>query len=388
MTKKIQIEMDLLYASSEIPDHVRGGIIMFNLQDRVMSRIKNKVWKTLSHAGIVYQSMVSGKSKSWVMYMDEVYGIISCPLEEFVVVDSVVGDKSSSRPWAIRYIENFDLTTSNALNSALARHSHEDSTLLLDEDNRIAGSFDDELRSILGLPRGSDPHEQWATNTNLGFVFDVLGDFWKGMKVSEDQLVRESSVGFSEDEIVEDDLLRSFQHRGPEGFMKSVHHLLSMVNLTPHTINPPIQPLLTKPLPLFTNYLVVPSDEFYLSPLRRQPRTMVHPNITEDRKQVASVIANMFESGMGADGVSQYFEEELETTTMARRGRNELTRDLTRDLCRSLHKHLELTKTLIRDVSKRDGYLGSLHDLIVAQGSLMTHLGIDDVPIQIDLLKP
>lgn len=383
--------MDLLYATSGIPDHVKGGIIMFNLKDRVMSRIKSKVWKTLSHTGVLYQSLVSGKPKTWVIYMDEIYGIVSCPLDEFLFINSIAG--ADIRPWAIRYIDNFDHTTSAALNAALAKHSQEDSNLGLDEDNRITGSFDDELRSILGLPRAhEDEDDLTRTNTNLGFVFDVLQDFWRSLKISETKLGRESSIGFSEDEIIEDDLLRSFYNgknlSNTDGLMKTVHQLLSMVNLTTHTINPPIQPLLTKPLPCFSNTLVVPTDTFYSGPGRRLNH-LAYPRIAEDRQHVATVIASMFESGIGTEGVREFFEEEIDTTTLARRGRNELTVDLTRDLARSVIKHLEYTRGLLINSPKavRETYNATIYDIIVAQGSLMTHLGVGDVNIAVDRLK-
>jgi hypothetical protein len=384
--------MDILYTSTGIPDHIKGGLIMFNLHDRVMSRIKSKVWKTLSHVGILYQSLVSGKPKTWVIYMDEIYGIISCPLEEFIFIDSLKAP-SQNRPWAIRYIENFDSSVSTALNKAVGLHSHEDSNLGLDENNRITGSFDDELRSILGVPRKSQAEGNGeATNTNLGFAFDILSDFWKLMRVSEDQLVRETSVGFSEDEIIEDDLLRSFYNGnvgGGDELMKTVNRLLSMVNLTTHTINPPIQPLLTKPLPLFTNFMVVPTDVFY----REEGRKVNHftyPHIAEERQHVATVIASMFESGIGTDGVREYFEEEIETTILARRGRGELTAELARDYILTVLKYIEKTRGALENAKSkvdRETHNGHLYDLIVSQGTLMTHLGIEDIRIPIDRLK-
>ena len=363
---------------------------MFNLRDRVMSRIKSKVWKTLSHAGILYQSLVSGKPKTWVIYMDEIYGIISCPLDEFLFIDSLRGEGSDNRPWAIRYIENLDSAASHALNKAVAMHSREDSNLGLDENNHVTGSFDDELRSILGLPRElHQPLEaENATNTNLGFVFDVLTDFWKLMRVSEDQVIRESSVGFSEDEIIEDDLLRSFYNGNvsdSDALMKTVHRLLSMVNLTTHTINPPIQPLLTKPMPAFANFLVVPTDVFY-SGTGRKTNHLTYPRITEDRQHVAAVIASMFESGIGTDGVREYFEEEIETTILARKGRGELTAELTRDYVLSVQRYIETTRKLLGNADK-EAHNGQLHDLIVTQGSLMAHLGIDDIKISVERLK-
>lgn len=383
--------MDILYISDAVPEYVKGGVILFNLKDRVMSRIKNKVWKTLSHAGILYQSMVSGQPTTWVTYMDEIYGIISAPLHVFLRNESLVRGDENARGWAIRHIPNFDSITSRALNLAISKHSQEDSHLGIDEDNNIMGSFDDELKSILGIVDNENRGKEY--NTNIGFVFDILKDFWTEMKISESDLPKPNKIGFSEDEIAEDDLIRSFAAMNTtEELLKSVNQLLSMVNLTTHTINPPIQPLITKTLPLFDNKLIVPSTDFYKNP-RNNGSSNIYPRITEERQHVAAVISRMFESGLGAEGVREYFEEELETTTLARRGRTELTVEYARDLVISLRDQLLKTKDLLGSSTvklsklEREAYNGLLQNLVVAQGSLLAHLNIDDVRIDVDSIK-
>lgn len=381
MTK--EVAMDILYTSDQIPDYVKGGIIMFTLKDRVMSRVKSKVWKTLSHAGILYQSSVSGSPTTWIIYMDEIYGIISVPLHIFLRNSSL----PKSKGWAIRYIPNFDNSVSRALNNAISKHSSEDSHLGLDEDNHITGSFDDELKSILGIPlEPSTTHKEY--NTNLGFVMDVLKDFWEEMQVGAGE--KTSSITFADDEIAQHDLMQSFYQT--HDLMKSVQHILNMVNLSTYTITPPIQPLLTGPLPLFEPRLIVPSDEFYHQGIYLAPPPTILPNITDERQHVAEVISRIFESGLGSDSVREYFEEELETTSLARRGRHELTTEYTQDLIQSLVSQLELMKRII-DVHglptklEKETYNAQLQELIVAQGSLMTHLGISNVRIPIDKLK-
>jgi len=386
--------MDILYISDSVPEYVKGGIILFNLKDRVMSRIKNKVWKTLSHAGVLYQSMVSGQPTTWVTYMDEIYGIISAPLHVFLRNESLVRGDDNSRGWAIRHIPNFDSTTSRALNLAISRHSQEDSHLGIDGDNNIMGSFDDELKSILGIVDNDNRGKEFVPNynTNIGFVFDILKDFWIEMKIAESELPKSNKIGFSEDEIVEDDLIRSFARMNTttEELLKSVNQLLSMVNLSTHTINPPIQPLITKPLPLFDNKLIVPSEGFYRNP-RNNGSSNIYPRITEERQHVAAVISRMFESGLGTEGVREYFEEELETTTLARRGRTELTVEYARDLTVAVKDQLLKTKELLNTVKlsklERESYNGLLQNLVVAQGSLLAHLNIDDVRIDVDSIK-
>jgi hypothetical protein len=375
--------MDILYTSDHIPDYVKGGIIMFTLKDRVMSRVKSKVWKTLSHAGILYQSSVSGSPTTWVIYMDEIYGIISVPLHTFLRNSSL----PRTRGWAIRYIPNFDNSVSRALNNAISKHSSEDSHLSLDEDNHITGSFDDELKSILGIPlEPSTIHKEY--NTNLGFVMDVLKDFWEEMQVGPGE--KTSSITFADDELAQHDLMQSFYQT--HDLMKSVQHILNMVNLSTYTITPPIQPLLTGPLPLFESRLIVPSDEFYNQGIYLAPPPTILPNITEERQHVAEVISRIFESGLGSDSVSEYFEEELETTSLARRGRHELTAEYTQDLVQAVVSQLELMKNII-DIHglptklEKETYNAQLQDLIVAQGSLVTHLGITGVRIPIDKLK-
>jgi len=376
--------MDILYTSDQVPDYVKGGIILFSLRDRVMSRVKSKVWKTLSHAGILYQSSVSGSPTTWVIYMDEIYGVISVPLSVFLRNESL----PRQRGWAIRHIPNFDGETSRALNMAISKHSSEDSHLALDETNHITGSFDDELKSILGIPRDQTGSREY--NTNLGFVMDILQDFWSAMQVCQDDS-KPSSVGFAEDEVAEHDLMHSFYQT--HDLMKSVQHILNMVNLSTYTITPPIQPLLTGPLTMFDSRLIVPSDAFYQQEmyLRGTPSTIL-PNITEERQHVAEVISRIFESGLGSESVREYFEEELETTSLARKGRTALTAEYTHDLMTALTHQLELTKQII-DLHglptklERETYNAHLQNLIVAQGSLVTHLGMMDVKIPLDKLK-
>ena len=375
--------MDILYTSDRIPDYVKGGIIMFNLKDRVMSRVKNKVWKTLSHAGILYQSSVSGTPTTWVTYMDEIYGIISVPLHVFLRSSSL----PRTRGWAIRYIPNFDSEISRSLNNSISKHSSEDSHLALDEDNHITGSFDDELKSILGIPL--EPTSSKEYNTNLGFVMDILRDFWMENHINNEDC-RQTFVSFTDDELAQHDLMTSFYQA--HDLMKSVQHILNMVNLSTYTLTPPIQPLLTGVLPLFDSKLIVPSDEFYNQEIYKSPPPTILPNITEERQHVAEVISRIFETGLGSESVSEYFEEELETTALARKGRAELTIEYTQDLIHALVGQLELMKSII-DVHglptkhEKESYNARLQDLIVAQGSLITHLGLTDVKIPIDKLK-
>jgi hypothetical protein len=348
-----------------------------------MSRVKNKVWKTLSHAGILYQSSVSGKPTTWVTYMDEIYGIISVPLHVFLRSSSL----PRTRGWAIRYIPNFDSEISRSLNNSISKHSSEDSHLALDEDNHITGSFDDELKSILGIPL--EPTSSKEYNTNLGFVMDILRDFWMENRVSNEDC-RQTFVSFTDDELAQHDLMTSFYQA--HDLMKSVQHILNMVNLSTYTLTPPIQPLLTGALPLFDSKLIVPSDEFYNQEIYKSPPPTILPNITEERQHVAEVISRIFETGLGSETVSEYFEEELETTALARKGRTELTIEYTQDLIHALVGQLELMKSII-DVHglptkhEKESYNARLQDLIVAQGSLITHLGLTDVKIPIDKLK-
>lgn len=380
--------MSILYISDKIPEYVRGGIILFNLKDRVMSRIKNRVWKTLSHAGILYQSMVSGQPTTWLIYMDEIYGLISSPLHVFIHNENL---ERNSRGWALRYIPNFDGETSRKLNRAISKHAHEDSNMALDEDNHIEGSFDDELKAILGiLPEQDGSHKPY--NTNIGFVLDVLREFWIEMEIEEGEIPSHTrKVGFTEDEIAEDDLVRSFNtntQTSTEELLNSVNQLLSMVNLTTHTIEAPIQPLITKPIPLFDTKLIVPSEDFY-SNARGIQVSSIYPKLTEERQHVAAVISRMFESGLGTEGVREFFEEELETTTLARRGRNDLTREYVRDLCNAVIQQLVLSKSMLSTLKNVDriSYNSYLQGLVVAQGSLLAHLNIEDIPLNADVLK-
>jgi len=377
--------MDILYTSDRIPDYVKGGIILFSLKDRVMSKVKSKVWKTLSHAGILYQSSVSGSPTTWVIYMDEIYGLISSPLHVFLKNGSL----PRKRGWVIRYIPNFDTPTCKALNNAILKHSSEDSHLALDENNHITGSFDDELKSILGVPPSSCEEKNY--NTNLGFVFDVLRDFWREMDVSLQDNEKNTVVSFFDDDVAKYDLLNSFYQS--HDLMSSVQHILNMVNLSTYTITPPIQPLIIGSLPLIESRLIVPSDQFYEQEIYMKAYSgSLLPSITEERQHVAEIISRIFESGLGSEDVHEYFEEEIETTVLARKGRGELTLEYVKDLLTGIGKQLEFTKQLI-DIHglptkvEKEVYNANLQELIVAEGSLITHLGIEDFKINIENLK-
>jgi hypothetical protein len=116
------------------------------------------------------------------------------------------------------------------------------------------------------------------------------------------------------------------------------------------------------------------------------------PSITEERQHVAEIISRIFESGLGSEDVHEYFEEEIETTVLARKGRGELTLEYVKDLLTGIGKQLEFTKQLI-DIHglptkvEKEVYNANLQELIVAEGSLITHLGIEDFKINIENLK-
>jgi len=362
-------EMKILY-TDVIPCNLISGIVFFTLRERVMSVIKSKIWKTFSHVGVVYKSSVSGTEKNWISYMDEIYGLVTCPLDRFIHSESMVS-------WAIRPLAEPQQAFSSVFRNCIVQHSSEDSSLYISEEGEISGSFDDELRTILGIPiEARDP----GLNTNLGYVEDILTDTCRklGMKTEKDRVLE-----FEDDREREEELMETLSPRvsEKEELLKTIHQLLGMVNLTTQTVRPPIQNLISQPHKILQDVLYQPSENFSVH-VSGGLSNSIYPNLTDERRHAAEVISKMFASGLASEGVREVFEEELDTTVLARRGRAEMTRELLGDLLDILDRQLQHAKTLLDkktlpNKSDRETYNQILQDMITAEGSLLAHLGLE-----------
>lgn len=360
--------MKILY-TDVIPGNLIAGVVFFSLKGRVMSAIKSKIWKTFTHAGVLYRSFVSGKDKVWVSYMDEIYGLVSCPLDRFFHSENI-------REWAIRPLKEPQVVLSRVFKECVMNHSGEDSHLYISDGGEISGSFDDELKTILGIPV---TEKVSGMNTNLGYVGDILNDTCRKLGIRAE---KEKSIEF-DDEVEQEEELMEKLHTPPteEEMLKSIHQLLSAVNLTTQSIRPPIQSLISQPHGILEDTLYKPSETFSVE-VSGGVASSIYPTLTEERRQVAEVISKMFVSGLAGEGVREVFEEELDTTLIARRGRTEMTRELVGDLLDILDRHLSHSKALLDKKTlpnrlDRETYNQLLQDLVTAEGSLLLHLNME-----------
>lgn len=359
--------MKIVYTSI-VPANLTGGIILFGLKDRIMSKIKSRIWKTFSHAGVVYKSSFTGSERIWISYMDEIYGLVSCPLNSFLNSPALNG-------WIIRPLTEPVTPIYTRFKEMIANHSNDDSNLYISEEGEIAGSFDEELKTILGIPvrmGGS------GMNTNLGYVEDILEETCNSMGIVTG---RGKKIEFDDEYSEEEELMERLRVVESEGgLLKSVTNLLSMVNLTTQSVHSPIQPLISHQHKILADFVYHPSSDFSTA-RGHGMQSSIFPSLSEERKHAAGVISKMFQSGLGSEDLNEVFEEELETTTLARRGRNELSRELLVNLLDSMDSHLTHIKTLLDKktlptTADKKIYNEKLHDLITAEGSMLVHLGV------------
>lgn len=360
--------MEILYVDV-VPGSLVAGLIFFRLKGRVMSVIKSKIWKTFSHLGVVYRSSVSGVNKHWVSYMDEIYGVISCPFDRFIISESVCA-------WTIRPLKEPQTALERPFRNSIARYSRDDSHLYISEEGEITGSFDDELRTILGIPVCNRIR---GFNTNIGYVEDILGDTSEKIGAKPN---REKVVEFDDERDREEELMGQVSPLpSGEEMLKSINQLLCMVNLSTQSTRPPIQVFISQPHQLLQDVLFKPSEVFRVE-VSGGASNSIYPNLGEERKHVAEVISKMFASGLSTEGVREIFEEELDTTILARRGRTDMTKELLEEAMNILDGHLSLSKTLLvknppPTVAEREAYNQSLQELVTAKGSILVHLGLE-----------
>jgi len=356
--------MNILYTTT-VPQPLSGGLVFFRMRGRTMSKIKSKIWKTFSHVGIIYKSSFTGMEKSWVSFMDEVYGLITCPMEAFLSSPELEG-------WMVRPMVEMDPEDYKRFKGVIRDHSGDDSNLSIDPETfEILGSFDDELKNILGIPVVSKPR---GLNTNLGYVEDILSETCSLLGIEPRKPL---TIGFSDEYDNEDEIIEGISPAVVEdGLLKTVNNLLGMVNLTTYDVRPPIQNLISRPHKLLEDRLYQPVTGGFPA-----IQTSIFPSLTEERCHVADIIAKIFSSGLSGEGLHEVFEEELDTTTMARRGKTEMTRELIEDLMTVLDRHLHHIKTMLDKktlptTEDKRIHNENLSELITAEGSLLAHTGI------------
>jgi hypothetical protein len=339
--------MKILYTSSP-PETIPGGLVFFELRNRVMSRIKTKIWKTYSHAGVVFTSAVTGSPRPWVSYMDEIYGLITTPLDTFLDSDAVAS-------WAIRPLNQ---GFCHAFKRSIQHHSAVESHLCISEDGEIHGTFDEELKIILGAPVND-------RGTNLGYVMSIIRDASQASGIPEQ---RQRVVEF-DDEPTEDDctVFQATEEVSTDGMLKAINNLLSSLNLTLNTPTPPIHTLISQPHPLFSDTVYVMDRK----PRQPRSRSKIYPTLSEERRHAAGIIAKLFSTGLGGEETGMMFEEELETTVLARRGRTDMIKSLVEDLHGVIENHLRVSKEALTDPKKKTEYNESIENIITAEGSLL-----------------
>lgn len=346
-------------------DLVSNGIILFRLEDKVMSRVKTRIWKTYSHVGIVYQSLAGGTLQPWISYMDEIYGIVSMPFGIFVGTHNFPQD----RGWMIRPLG----VTGNPENmrKAIRNHVHEDSHITLLEDGSLGGGFEYELKSILGIPISDKPQD---SNTNIGFVLDILRDYWDLEGVSGDLSIKQ--VSFEDQVQNNEDLVNMFVHTGhsENDILKSVYNLLGLVNITTYTIKPPIHVFFNSGFPDFDNKFIVKKGPVTKRKLNSNQYLMVG----EMKKHVAEVVAKIFEVGLGNEEVSEHFGEELETSALAKSTRGKILKENLEDMFNCMTTQIAVCKKLLAknklDDNEKIVWNNSLEELLSAYMSMAAQL--------------
>jgi hypothetical protein len=242
--------------------------------------------------------------------------------------------------------------------SAIKRNITRDSNLKILPDGTLGGSFETELKHILGID------EDDRSNNNIGFVKDVLDEYYRGRcepikQVSFEDEHRQFGIeirGGSEDLL-----------------LRTVKQILGLVNLTSQSIEPPIKYFLN---PLLTDL----SDTYYRDggiKLSRIPDNNI--KLETDREHAASVIAKMFSAGLGDDGLLGHFSEEIDTTVAAKQTKDDMTREMLSDTMSAMRTQLSISKQSMKNVTEEERALWntSLEDLFASFGVLLTHLNHD-----------
>lgn len=275
---------------------------------------------------------------------------------------------SARRGWALRPLS----VGHEHLRSALRAHVHEDSHLAISPDGRVAGSLENELRTILGIPVDKEPTS--GKNTNMGFVEDILIDLWRIAGVSRSSWDRTPTITFDSEEDDNDAIMELFREGKssdkPTALIRAVQNILGLVNITSHAPHPPVYPYLTRSLPLFADTLIVPSDNFTAPPIHTSWKGYL--NLTDERERAAAIVAEIFERGLASEGVYNIFEEELDTSRLASRGKREITVELLNQLTDRLDHHLML---IHNNPLRRQEYNASIEDIAESIGSLIVHTG-------------
>lgn len=330
-----------------------SGIIMFSTRSRVMSVVKTKIWKTFSHVGVIYPSSVTGAKKPWISYLDEIYGMVSMPLINFLAANNFID-------WVIRTpsIVLDEKRWTNAIKGNINR----DSNLKVLPDGTLGGSFETELRHILGMD------EEDRKCSNIGFVKDVLDDYYRGIGDHTKKISFEDEHHIFEIEV---------KGGSEDALLKTIKQILGLMNITIQSIHPPIQYFMN---PMLTDL----SDTYYRDGGLKYPH-LPNARMESDRDHAANIIAKMFSVGLGDVDIFGHFSEEIDTTVAAKHTREDMSREMVSDILSVVKNQLLISKNMFGELTPEKKVLwnGSLEDLFASFGVLLTHLNHDDVSLDI-----
>lgn len=339
-----------IYSLEKLPN---SGIIMFSTRTRVMSVVKTKIWKTFSHVGVIYPSAVTGTKKPWISYLDEIYGMVSMPLINFLAVNDFID-------WVIRTPSVvFD---EQRWTSAIKRNINRDSNLKVLPDGSLGGSFETELRHILGMD------DDDRRSNNIGFVKDVLDDYYRGI------CDQSKKISFEDENHVFEIVVKGGSE---DALLKTIKQILGLMNITIQSIHPPIQFFMN---PMLTDL----SDTYYRDGGLKYPH-LPNARMESDRDHAADIVAKMFSVGLGDAGIFGHFSEEIDTTVAAKRTREDMSREMVSDILSATKNQLMISKKMFGELTPEQKVLwnGSLEDLFASFGVLLTHLNQDDVSLDI-----
>lgn len=339
-----------IYSLEKLPT---CGLILFSIRTRVMSVVKTKIWRTFSHVGVIHPSAVTGTKKPWVSYLDEIYGMVSMPLVNFLSGNDFVD-------WVIRTPSV--MLDEHKWTNAIKRNITRDSNLKILPDGTIGGSFETELKHILGID------EDDRRCNNIGFVKDVLDEYCGGAQ-------SQKQVSFEDDQ----------HHFGIEikvgsedALIKTVKQILGLVNLTTQSIEPPITYFMN---PLLTDL----SDTYFRDGGLKYP-SHHKSHMDGDREHIAEIVAKMFSAGLSGDeGLFGHFSEEIDTTVAAKQTRDDISREIVSDVISTVKTQLSISKNAMGNINQnqKDAWNGALEDLFASFGVLLTHLNHDSENLEI-----
>lgn len=317
-----------------------SGIAFFR-SNTVLSKVKTTVWRCpFSHVGLVYRSSsYDGVPRYTITYMDEIEGLSTKPLVQFVLEQPLL---------QCLEIRPLFLSKSTAMKYSLAKHFDRQGTM----ENFDKEHFQTELAGMFSLDRGSDPTSSSTTAaiTNLDFVLRTLLD-------AEIITLEELSAGVPvcEEEVGNPMVSNSiFQIELSNAPTRLVNQLFQLMGLEPK------QEDLTDDRCCFLKNILYNSYKFLENGRYRVILPDISPDnlavltrerLEKDRQCSSTFLSAMFETTLAENILLNHVTEELCTTSKARVLHKEVTEELVGDLAEAVGGYMKLVQETYRERS-------------------------------------